>query len=73
MGGHYAAGLMLGRLEPRLNPGVLFFCAILADILLGVFVLLGIEEVHIPPSRVATRHYLSSRFRTRTGCRRRPS
>lgn len=59
--GHYAAGLMLGRLEPRLNPGLLFLCAILADILLGIFVLAGIEEVHVPPS-LATRHYFEFTF-----------
>jgi hypothetical protein len=59
--GHYAAAVMLGRAEPRLNAGVLFFCAILADVLLGVLILAGVEEVHVPPT-FAIRHSFEFTF-----------
>lgn len=59
--GHYAAALMLQRADRRINAGVLFFCAIFADILLGVLVLLGVEEIHVPPT-LAIRHYFEFNF-----------
>lgn len=55
--GHYAVALMLRRAEPRINAGLLFFCAIFADFLLGILVLAGIEEIHIPPSYAIRRYY----------------
>ncbi len=59
--GHYAAAVMLARAGPRVNTGLLCLCAIAGDVLLGIFVLAGIEEVHIPPSFPA-RHYFEFTF-----------
>jgi hypothetical protein len=46
--GHLAIGLMLKRAEPRVNLGLLFFAALLLDLLLGVFYWLGLEQASIP-------------------------
>lgn len=59
--GHLATALYLQKAAPRLNAGILIFAAILADILLGIFVLLGWEEVHVPYS-FAVRHYFEFSF-----------
>jgi hypothetical protein len=47
--GHLGAALAIGRVERRVNPGVLMFAAMLADFVLWVLVLCGIETVTIPP------------------------
>jgi len=50
--GHFAAGLIFKRVDPRLNLGVLFFAAILSDFLLGIFFRLGLEHATIPANYV---------------------
>lgn len=52
--GHIGAALALGRAEPELNVGVLVAAALLLDILLWLFVLLGWESVVLPANFVST-------------------
>jgi hypothetical protein len=59
--GHLAAGLVLKKMERRLNIGWLFFATLFHDFLLGIFVLLGLEQVHIPANFAQT-HYLTFTF-----------
>jgi len=59
--GHLAAGLMLKRVEPRINLGVLFFATLLLDFLLGVFYCIGIEKAYVP-SNYSQLHYLTFSF-----------
>lgn len=59
--GHAAVALGAARATPRINAGILIFAAFLADFLLGVFALLGMEQAHIPPD-FASRHYLTFTF-----------
>jgi len=47
--GHIGAGLAIGRAERQVNVGVFVGAAMLLDVLLWVFVLLGWESVRIPP------------------------
>jgi hypothetical protein len=46
--GHIGAGLLVKRLEPRLNLGVLLFAALFADLLLWTLVILGVEAPGAP-------------------------
>jgi hypothetical protein len=55
--GHLGVGLALKKVEPRLNVGFLLFASLAPDLLLGVFVLLGLERV-IVPEQYSTLHYL---------------
>lgn len=50
--GHFAAGLIFKRVEPRINLGLLFFAAILCDFLLGIFFWLGLEHATVPANYV---------------------
>jgi len=59
--GHLGVGLALKRVDRRLNAGWLVLAAYLLDILLGIFVLMGLEQVHVPPDLPA-RHYLLYTF-----------
>ncbi len=59
--GHLAAGLVLKKMERRLNLGWLFFAALFHDFLLGILVLSGLEQVHIPANFAQT-HYLTFTF-----------
>lgn len=59
--GHLAAGLALKKAEPGVNLGILFFASLFADFLLGIFVLLGLEQVHVP-TNFADIHYLTFTF-----------
>lgn len=59
--GHLAAGLILKKVEPRINLGVLFFSALLPDFLLGIFYWIGIEKAYIP-SNYSQLHYLTFTF-----------
>jgi hypothetical protein len=59
--GHFAVGLALKRVEPRVDLGALTLAAYLSDSLLGIFVWLGIEQYHVP-SDLAARHYLTFTF-----------
>src|SRR5262245_56870374 len=52
--GHIGAALAIGRSERRVNVGVFVVAALLLDIALWLFVLLGWESVVIPPSFSAT-------------------
>jgi hypothetical protein len=46
--GHIGAALAIGRVERSINLGVLIFAALLLDVLLWIFILLGWESVVIP-------------------------
>ncbi len=59
--GHLGVGLALKRVDQRLNAGWLVFAAYLLDFLLGIFVLLHVEQVHVPADLPA-RHYLLYSF-----------
>ena len=59
--GHLAAGLILKKMERRLNLGWLFFASLFHDVLFGTFVLLGWEQVHIPANFAQT-HYMTFTF-----------
>ena len=59
--GHLAAGLVLKKMERRINLGWLFFAAMFHDFLLGILVLLGLEQIHIPANFAQT-HYLTFTF-----------
>jgi hypothetical protein len=59
--GHAAVGLGAVRMVPRVNAGGLVFAALLADFLLGVFALLGLERAPVPPD-FASAHYLTFTF-----------
>jgi len=47
--GHYGVALALKRAEPKLSLGTLFLAVRLADLLWGVFLLLGWEHARIVP------------------------
>lgn len=49
LAGHIGAALVGKRVEPRLNLGLLLLAALLADVLLWVLVLAGMERV-VPPA-----------------------
>ena len=55
--GHAALAVGASRFAPRLNVGWLVFAALLADFLLGIFAILGLEHSTAPPD-FATHHYL---------------
>jgi len=59
--GHLAAGLVLKKMERRINLGWLFFAALFHDFLLGILILLGLEQMHIPANFAQT-HYLTFTF-----------
>jgi len=59
--GHLAAGLILKRVEPRINLGFLFFAALLSDFLLGVFYWVGLEYASVPAD-FPRFHYLRFNF-----------
>ena len=61
LAGHLAVALALKPAEKRLNLGILFFAALFADFLLGILVLVGIEQVHIP-ANFGNVHYLTFTF-----------
>ncbi len=52
--GHIGAALAIGRVERRVNLGVLVLAALLLDLVLWVLVLLGWESVTIPADYAAT-------------------
>ena len=55
--GHIGVALALKKLEPKTNLGTLVFTSLLLDILLGGFVLAGLEMI-IVPVNYAQLHYL---------------
>ena len=58
--GHLAAGLVLKKMERRINLGWLFFATLVYDSLLGIFALLGLEQIHT--EGYAQTHYLTFTF-----------
>lgn len=59
--GHLGVGLALKSAEPRVNVGTYIFASLLLDILLGIFVLSGIESITIPEN-YSQIHYLHFSF-----------
>jgi hypothetical protein len=59
--GHIGAALMIGRAERAVNVGVFIAAALLLDLLLWLFVLIGWEAVAIPPD-FASRHQVEFVF-----------
>lgn len=59
--GHLAIGLMLKRMDPGINLGVLFFLVFLSDFLLGVFYYAGMERAVVPEG-FSHLHYLTFDF-----------
>jgi hypothetical protein len=59
--GHIGAGLASKRLAPSVSLGVLLLAAMLLDALLWIFVLLGLEQVHVPEN-FGDVHYLTFTF-----------
>jgi len=59
--GHLGVGLALSSRSRRFRLGALLGAAMLLDVLLGVFVLAGMEQV-IVPANFATGHYLEFVF-----------
>lgn len=59
--GHAAVAIGAAKAAPRINAGWLLFAAFLADFLLGIFALAGLERAHVPPD-YASRHYLTFTF-----------
>src|SRR5688500_16321622 len=51
--GHYGVALALKRAEPKLSLGTLFVAVQLADLLWGIFLLLGWERARIVPGYTA--------------------
>src|ERR1700740_935424 len=48
-GGHFAIGFAAKRWAPKTSVGTLMFAALLADLLVFVFVAVGIEHISIRP------------------------
>ena len=55
--GHLGVGLVLKSVEPRINVGLFLFASLFLDVLLGIFILLGIEQIIIPEN-YSNLHYL---------------
>jgi uncharacterized membrane protein YeiB len=51
--GHYGVALALKRAEPKLSLGTLFVAVQMADLLWGIFLLLGWEQARIVPGHTA--------------------
>jgi hypothetical protein len=56
--GHYGVALALKRAEPKLSLGTLFVAVQLADLLWGIFLLLGWEHARIVPDSVIPFEFL---------------
>jgi hypothetical protein len=59
--GHIGAALAIGRAERRINVGAFVFAALLLDVVLWIFVLLGWETATIPPD-FARSHQVAFEF-----------
>jgi hypothetical protein len=59
--GHLVAALVLKKIDRRINLGWLFFATLFHDLLLGICILLGLEQIHIPVSFAQT-PYLTFTF-----------
>jgi hypothetical protein len=54
LAGHIGAGLAIGRIERRVNVGVFIAAALLLDMALWLFILIGWESVSIPADFIHT-------------------
>lgn len=54
--GHFAAGLVAKRIEPKVSVGTLIFAAMLADFLWCVFAIVGLEHIRFKPGRGAANY-----------------
>ncbi len=52
--GHIGAALAIGRIERRVNAGALILAALLLDVVLWLFIILGWESVTIPANFAST-------------------
>ena len=59
--GHLAVGLVLKKVDRRINLAWLFFATLFHDFLLGIFTLLGVERIVIP-ANYAQGHFLTFDF-----------
>lgn len=59
--GHLGVGMALKRVEPKANLGLLFLGSLFLDFMLGIFVLVGLEDVRVPAD-YAQKHYLTFTF-----------
>jgi len=59
--GHIGVGLILRKVAPEINLGVLLFASLLLDMLLAIFVLAGWEQI-VVPANYARLHYLNFIF-----------
>ncbi len=59
--GHIGTGLILKKIEPKINLGLIFFASLFLDFLLGIFALIGFEKIIIP-SNYEHLHYLNFIF-----------
>ncbi|MBK9925841.1 MAG: hypothetical protein IPP66_11170 [Anaerolineales bacterium] len=59
--GHLSAGLVLKKMERRINIGWFFFAGLFHDFLLGILILMGLEQVQVPEN-FAQLHYLTFIF-----------
>ena len=58
--GHFAAGMIAKRVEPRISLGTAMLAAILADLLLFVFWMAGAEHVVVESGRGAANYFVST-------------
>lgn len=59
--GHLGIGLGLKRIDKRINLGWIFFASLFPDFLLGILILLGMENLIIP-ANYEELHYLTFSF-----------
>ena len=59
--GHIGVGMILRKAAPEINLGVLLLASLLLDMLLGIFVLVGWEQI-VVPANYARLHYLNFIF-----------
>src|ERR1051325_4643453 len=57
LAGHVAVGLLARRARTELSLGTLVFAALLADLLVFVFVLAGLERIEFLPARGAANYF----------------
>ena len=55
--GHYAASFVAKKAAPKISLGLYFVAAQVLDILFSVFLLLGIEKMHLVPGFTETNDY----------------
>lgn len=55
--GHYAVGLVLKRVEPKVSLGTFVLAAMFADFLWAIFLLLGIEHVQLKAGMGAENYF----------------